>query len=169
MRRDLYAVLRVLVLATLALLFVAGFVPGRLALGVRIYGLVACAVALGLALSALRSAFPPTRPLRRATRRAAADHRPPSLGRIEHEVALGVAGAFDLHFRLVPRLRSIASGLLGSRRRVDLESDPDKARTLVGPETWELVRPDRPPPEDRLARGLQAEKLQRVVESLESI
>jgi hypothetical protein len=31
------------------------------------------------------------------------------------------------------------------------------------------VRPDRPPPEDRLARGLPIEDLRRIVESLERL
>ena len=30
---------------------------------------------------------------------------------------------------------------------------------LVGEETWELVRPDRPAPEDRLARGISPQEL----------
>ncbi len=161
---------RALVVPTLALVVIGGFVPGRLTLAIRIYALVVCAVALWIALSALRHSYPRTRPLRPATqRRSVGRHPPPSLGRIEHEAALGVAGAFDLHFHLVPRLRTIAAGLLSSRRRVSLYSEPDKAATLLAPETWGLVEPDRPPPEDRLARGIPPPELERVVASLEVI
>ena len=170
MRSDLGRALRTLVVSTLALAVIGAFVPGRLALAVRIYALVVCVLALWLALSNLRRSYPRARPLRPALRRGSTGRTPPpSLGRIEHEAALGVAGAFDLHFRLVPRLRSIAAGLLSSRRRVSLESEPERARRLLGPETWELVRPERPSPEDRLARGLPASDLRLVVESLERI
>ncbi len=170
MRRDVTTAGKVLLLPTLILLFSVGVVPGRLPLVIRLYALGICAVALVLGVLALRRAYPPLAPLRRESpARTGRRKPPPTLARIEDEVALGVAGAFDLHHRLVPRLRPIASGLLGSRRRVSLEHDPDEARTILGDETWELVRPDRRPPEDRLARGIPPAALARVVGSMESV
>jgi hypothetical protein len=91
------------------------------------------------------------------------------LSRIEHEAALGVAGSFDLHFRLLPRLRAIAAGLLTARRQISLDEDPAAARELVGDATFELVRADRAPPEDRLGRGIAVHDLGLVVDSLERI
>jgi len=162
--------MRVLVLPTFVLLFTVAIVPGRLPLAIRAYALFVCAVALGLGLLALRRAYPSAAPLRRKTMAGSRRRRPPpTLARIEDEVALGVAGAFELHHRLVPRLRSIAAGLLTSRRRVSLDSEPERSRRILGDETWELVRPDRPSPADRLARGMQPEALSRVVDSLEAI
>lgn len=169
MRRDLAGALRALVLPTLALLAVVAFVPGRLTLVVRIYGLVVCAMALGLALAALRRAYPRAQRLRPHVGQRAKSRPPPSLARIEDEAALGVAGAFDLHFRLVPRVRAIAAGLLWSRRSSSLDAAPDTARSILGSETWELVRADRAAPADRQARGLPVSELQRVVKSLETI
>ena len=58
MSRDLRAAVRLLVVPTLALFFVLGVVPGRSGLAVRIYALVLCALALGVALKALRRTFP---------------------------------------------------------------------------------------------------------------
>jgi hypothetical protein len=169
-RRDLGGVLRALIAPTLALLVVGAFAPGRLELAVRIYALVVCAVALGLALRALRRSYPPVRPLRPpAVRDSGSRSAPPSLARIEHDAALGVAGGLDLHFRLVPRIRAIAGGLLASRRRLNLDAQPDAARDILGLGTWELVREDRPAPDDRRARGLPTSDLRRVVESLEEI
>jgi hypothetical protein len=52
---------------------------------------------------------------------------------------------------------------------VSLDADLEESRRLLGDETWELVRPDRPPPEDRLARGIPPEALGRVVGTLEAI
>jgi hypothetical protein len=167
-KKDIAGALRALLLPTLALVGVVAFIPGRVGLVVHIYALVVCAVALGLVLTALRRAYPPEKPLRESSAASSSRRHPPStLGRIEHEAALGVVGSFDLHHRLVPRLRSIATGLLASRRRISLDSQPDAARDALGQETWELVRPDRPAPEDRLAAGISQQELDRVVDSLE--
>jgi len=169
-RRELVGAIRLLVVPTLALGVVVAFLPGRLSLGVRLYALVVCAVALGLALAALRRSYPRAKPLRRAVKRTSPRRSPPpSLARLEHETAIGVAGSFDLHHRLRPRLRSLAQDVLASRRRISLDADPEAARRILGEETWGLVRSDRPPPEDRLARGLSPSELGRVVDSLERV
>ena len=170
MRRDLLGALRVLVLPTLALGAVVLFAPGRAGLAARVYALVLAATAVTLILLALRRAFPPERPLRDTRRAAPARRRPPaSLDRIELEAALGVAGSFDLHFHFVPRLRSIAAGLLASRRRISLETEPDAAHAVLGDAAWELVRPDRAAPEDRLSRGISPRELEQVVAALEAV
>ncbi len=91
------------------------------------------------------------------------------LARLEQEVVLGSAGSFDLHHQLRPRLRGLAAELLTARRRLSLDGDAEQARELLGEETWELVREKRLPPEDRLARGMPPEALDRVVTSLERI
>jgi hypothetical protein len=80
-----------------------------------------------------------------------------------------MAGAFDLHYHLIPRIRAIAAGLLASRRRISIDDAPEAARAILGREAWELVRPDSALPEDRFARGLPPSELRRVVESLERI
>lgn len=170
MKADLLRAARFLVLATLALVVVAAFLPGRLELAARIYALVLSGLVLLLAIAALRRAYPPVTALRPKSRRRTERRRPPpTLARIEQETALGVAGSFDLHHHLRPRLRAIAGALLGTRRGISLDGDPQSARRLLGDETWELVRRDRPPPEDRLARGLPPSALQRVVNSLEQM
>jgi hypothetical protein len=169
-RREVAGALRLLVLPTVAFAVVVAFIPGRLELVVRIYALVVCAVALGVALGALRRAYPDERLLQKSGSTGASHREQPStLGRIEHEAALGVAGSFDLHYRLVPRLRSVAAGLLEARRRISLDMQPELAQAVLGDETWALVRPDRLPPADRLARGIESETLGRVVDSLESV
>jgi hypothetical protein len=168
-RRDLVSALRSLGLPTLAVLFVAAFASKWLGVAVRIYALLLCAVALVLVLSALRRAFPPAAPLRSTARRPHRTQHPASLSRLEQLSILGVAGAFDLHHRLRPRLRAIAQGVLATRRRVSLDAEPAAARAALGDATYELLRPDRLPPEDRLARGVPVADLRRVVESLERV
>ena len=171
MRRDFVRAGRLLVLPTIALLAIVAFVPGRVELAVGVYALVLCSVALALMVAALRRTYPRATPIRpRATRRGPATRDAPAmLARLEQEVALGMAGSFDLHHHLRPRLRTIAAELLTARRRVSLDGDPLEARSLLGEEAWELVRMDRRPPEDRLARGAAPEVLDRVVGSLERL
>jgi hypothetical protein len=169
-KRDVVGGLRLLVVPTIALIVIAGGAPGRLGLAVRIYALIVCAAALVVALHALRRAYPSETPLRPPSHDVAKRRQvPPSLARLEQEVALGVAGSFDLQYRLVPRLRSIAAGLLASRRRVMLDTDQAAARSILGEEAWELVRPARPAPRDRISRGVTPTELTHVLDSLEGI
>jgi len=170
-KADLVRTGRLLAPTTLVAGLVVVFLPGHAVLALRIYVLVLCAAALLVAVSALRRAFPAARPLRPAHRAGDANRRRPpgTLARLEQEVALGIAGSFDLHHRLRPRLRGLAGELLHLRRGISLGAQPDAAHGILGDETWELVRPDRPAPEDRLARGVPPPELLRVVESLERL
>jgi hypothetical protein len=169
-KRDLLRAARALALPALALAFVVAFAPGRTGLAIRVFALIASGVALVVVLAALRRSYPRERPLRRAAKPAATSRAIPGmLGRLEQETVLGVAGSFDLHSRLRPRVRGLAASLLAARRGVSLDAAPERARELLGETTWQLVRGDRPPPEDRLAAGLPANDLRRVVESLERL
>jgi hypothetical protein len=168
-KRDLFGAARALVLPTLGLIGLALIAPGRLELGVRIYELILCATAIVLVLLALRRAYPGETPLPRSASGGAQRTLPPDLERIEHDVALAVAGSFDLHYRLVPRLRALATGLLSARRSISLEKSPEEAHAIIGDEAWELVRPGREAPRERLGKGIAASDLVRVVDSLEGI
>ena len=170
MRRDLSGAIRFLVIPTFALVLIAGGAPGRLGLAARVYALIVCGVGLVVVLRALQRTDPPETPLRAPVRRLQDARRPPSsLARLEQLAALGVASSFDLQYRFLPQLRSIGAGLLASRRRVDLDSQQDAAREILGEETWELVRPARPAPRDRIGRGITPAQLSHVAESLERI
>lgn len=170
MRRSLLRAARFLVVPTVLLAAVVLWAPGRVELAIRVYGLLVAAAVLVLALAVLRRAYPRTRPLRRpAARRGEPRARPETLARLEQEVVLGVAGSFDLHHRLRPRLRRIATELLTTRRGVSPDRDPERAHALLGDTAWELVQPDRPAPEDRQARGIPISELRAVVEALERV
>ena len=144
--------------------------PGRAAIVGHVWLVVVLALALGVALQRLRrelprrpsafdAAFAPTRPVRA---------RPASLARVEREVTLATGTAFDVHFRLRPLVQTLASGIL-LRRGVDLERSPARAEELLGPETWELVRPDREAPDDRTAPGVPIETIERTTDDLERL
>jgi hypothetical protein len=168
-RSDLRGAARALALPTAALLAIAAFAPGRVTLGARIYVLILSAVIIVVLLRALRRAYPAEHVLHEQTARLPASARPTSLARIENDAALAVASSFELHYKLVPRLRALATGLLYSRRNVSLTAHPDLAATTLGGDAWELVRPDRPAPEDRLAKGIGTSELDRVVDALEAV
>ena len=169
MRHDALGGVRFLALPTIALVAIAFLAPGRAEVALRIYALLLSATLIVLLVLALRRAYPDERSLRKPGPDTPARAAPPSLARIEHEVALGVAGSFDLHYRLVPRLRSVAAGLLDARRNVPLEAAPDRAHPLLGDDAWALVRPDRTTPQDRLGRGIAQAELDRAVAALEAI
>jgi len=86
-----------------------------------------------------------------------------------NDVQQSVASTFHLHARLRPILREIAAHRLSVRFGVDLDRERERARELIGGDAWELVRPERPPPDDRLAPGPPASHLSKVVEQLERI
>jgi hypothetical protein len=87
---------------------------------------------------------------------------------IDRVVSAATSHAGELHLRLRPILREIAANGL-RRRGVDLDADPRAARELLAPETWELVRPDRPRPDDAFARGLAPARLNAVLDDLEAL
>lgn len=128
------------------------------------------ALTLAVALERLRRAVPPgaSRFDAAFAARRAAPARPATLARVEREVTLATGTAFDVHFRLVPLVRRIASGFL-LERGVDLERRPARAEELLAPETWDLVRPDRAAPADRSAPGLRIGSIERVVDDLERL
>lgn len=169
MTRDLRGAIRWIAPPTVALLVVAALAPGRLELALRIYALIVAAAVIIVALLALRRAFPAESALSAAPSGERRPLAPASLARVHNEVVLGVSSAFDFHYRLAPRLRTIAGGLLSSRRDVSLTGRPGRAEEILGPRTWELIRPDRSPPTDRLAAGIAPADLADVVDSVEAV
>jgi hypothetical protein len=87
------------------------------------------------------------------------EQRVPELERTEREVTLATASAYDLHFRLLPHLREIAQCRL------------EQTGKTSGPDTlgrwWELLRPDRPEPDDRFGPGIKQAELRALVGDLE--
>ena len=88
--------------------------------------------------------------------------------RLDRVVSTATAHAGDLHLRLRPILREIAADGL-RRRGVELDAQPEAAQKLLAPQTWELVRPDRPRPADAFAPGLAPKRLDAVLDDLEAL
>ena len=91
-----------------------------------------------------------------------------ALEEIEHAVDFSLGTAFDVHYRLRPHVRQIASYRL-ALRGVVLDQQPTRAAELLGGEAWELARPDRPEPEDRSGPGIDLARLRLVVEGLDAL
>jgi hypothetical protein len=87
------------------------------------------------------------------------EQRVPELERTEREVTLATATAYDLHVRLLPHLREIA------QCRLEQTGKTSGADTLG--RWWDLLRPDRPEPEDRFAPGITRAELSALVRDLE--
>ena len=144
--------------------------PGNAAVVGHVWLVAVLALSLGVALERLRRELPRrTSSFDRAFARGRrARARPASLAHVEREVTLASGTAFDVHFRLRPLLQQVAGGLL-LRHGVDLERDATRAEALLGARVWELVRPDRAPPEDRTAPGLPVASIEQVVDDLERL
>jgi hypothetical protein len=91
---------------------------------------------------------------------------PSQLLRIERIVARAGESGLAAHTQLRPLLVEIAEARLGRR---GLELGDDGARGLLGPEVWELVRPDRPAPPDERGAGVTPHELARVLDRLEAL
>jgi hypothetical protein len=169
--RLAWRVTELLALPTIGLGVALALAPDRAKLAVHVWLLVVLGLSLVTLLTVVHSAYPSTpSPFAASLRRPAVPvERPGSLTRLEREVTMAGASAFDVHYRLRPGLVELAAGLLSSRRGIDLEREPIRSRTVLGDDAWELVRPHRPPPTQRLDPGITAADLARVVTALEQV
>jgi len=159
------------VVATVALLIARLMAPGRHEIELDVYILVLGLMALLAAMSWLREAAPlaARSELEDALRREPPE--PPriaELDRLEREVYMGAARAFDLHYRLRPVVREIAAGRL-ERRGLRLDSGSDAVRERLGEKLWELTRPDREPPRNRQGPGPGLNDVRQTIEELERL
>jgi hypothetical protein len=171
-RRVALRSLEALALPTAGFVVALALAPGRAELWGHLYLVAVLAVVLGAVVALIHAAQPPAAasPFETALRRPVpASERLPELARLEREVELAAASSFDVHFRLRPVLREVAGGLLTARRGIDLDFQPERARDALGAETYELVRADTEPPEDRHGPGMEPDRLRRVISAMESL
>jgi hypothetical protein len=159
-----------LVLATAALGALLALQPFSRELALHLYLVVVAAIVLAAAVAAANAALPSSR--RSAfdealRRRAPEPSRPAQLERVERAVTLGTTTAFDFHARLRPLLREVATARLAHAGGVELDSPAGRA--ALGDDAWELLRPDREPPDDRFAPGVDPQRLRRLVAQLEAL
>ena len=124
-------------------------------------------IALVLGAVAMVSVLPRGGRISWSRRRRKPPQRPTDLARMERLVMLR-ATASEVHLRLRPPLREIAIARLGSRG-VRLDYNQLEAKELLGGELWDLVRPDRPRPEDPRGPGITSEELEAMTARLEQL
>ncbi|MFL5925427.1 MAG: hypothetical protein ACJ77E_00635 [Gaiellaceae bacterium] len=162
MRRHLLDLIVLFVLSSLVCGYVALAQPGLRNVALHVYVFVVG----GLLMLGLIAAAGDSVPRRSRSEldqalaeRARRDVRIRDVERTEREVTLATASAYDLHYRLLPHLREIAQCRL------------ERAGKAPSPETlgpwWELLRADRPEPEDRFAPGIKQAELRALVDDLE--
>jgi hypothetical protein len=93
----------------------------------------------------------------------------PELARMERNVVLATAKQFDSRQRIRPILREIAEHRLATSRGIYMDDDPGRAREVLGEEAWDLIHFEQDELDRRRGRGLELERLERVVQSLERI
>jgi hypothetical protein len=94
---------------------------------------------------------------------------PPDQLRARRTVTFAVRSAGDVHARLRPELAEVVASRLAVGHGLDLAADPGAAERLVGPELWELVRPDRQPPDDSFAPGLPLARIEALLDQVEAL
>jgi hypothetical protein len=131
---------------------------------------VALASALTLSTALAAAAALQLRPARRhrPERRARDDRMPLRLRQIADDLRASEQSAFAVDQSLRPLLVPIVAARLG-RRGVDMALAPRRAQELLGDVLWDIVRPDRPPAEYRVGRGLAGADLRTAVERLEHL
>ncbi len=138
----------------------------------RLGGGLAVGLVFVLVLPIVWPARPGPSPLEEALRPRTGEleERPRSLRQIDIAVRLAVTreGGYELHYRLCPVLRELAAYRL-RRHFVEMSASPDAARRILGEELWQLVREDRPPPDERNSRGIPPGELASVIDRLESL
>jgi hypothetical protein len=149
-------------IATIVFAIVAFAVPGDRLLELHVYVLVLGGMVMTALVSAVGGAVPRSRgsELGRALAAKPAPEGPVrDLERMERVVTLSVSNAQDLHMRLLPILRDIAAARLERTGRRPSEDTLGR--------WWELLRPDRPAPAERFARGIPEPELRALVADLE--
>lgn len=169
--RSRYRTAGGVVLGTVGLAIALGVRPGEAGPAVEAY--VLFVGALGLAALAERTSrtfpAPAGRRLDDAPRRKP---RPAArigeVARIERELEMATQSAYDSYYRLRPLLRELATTRL-ARQAVELDAPGSRAEQLLGPEAWQLVRPDLERPADHHAPGPRFAEVERAVAALESL
>jgi hypothetical protein len=134
------------------------------------YALFLGAVALLALVRRTREALPPASDIGPTPAAPAASRDVVTqLQALERRLSSASQNTFELHYRLRPLAGEIVRARLARRHGIDFDRQPERASGLVGARAWELVRPDRDPPEDRQARGWSPKDLEALIGELERV
>ncbi len=94
---------------------------------------------------------------------------PDRLARLEQLINASQMSASQAHAYLRPLLADVVASRLAARGQALGRMSEEDSRRLLGEELWELVRPDRPFPEDRWSRGVSPQQLASMLDVLERL
>jgi hypothetical protein len=163
----------VLTVASVILLTTAMAIPRYAQASAQVFVIVLGALVIRLLVRAVRVAtsapgpFPFDEALLQPPEREIPRAREPD--RIAFEVGAATHRALELHHSFRRRLRRLAADRLAAEHGVDLDADRDAARSLLGAEAWDLLRPDHVAPEDRFGPGMPVEDVTTIVTAVEDL
>ena len=120
-----------------------------------------CAVvglAVGLSWRLARQVVPPPEPLPAPVPYESRDEGLLLLTSLESRLSWGGTDPDRFRDRVRPELVDLASDLLRTRRGIDLRTEPDRARSILGEPLWQLITrtPMRSPSRAELSRLVDA-------------
>ena len=129
-------------------------------------GIIALAA---IVVAACVSGLPEARPTRRRRRTPPPPARPDQLLALERLVVSAGTSPVQVHAYLRPLLIEITARRLAARGQ-SLARMPDPvARGMLGGRLWQIVRPDRPFPDDRHGPGVTPDELGEMLAVLERL
>jgi hypothetical protein len=123
---------------------------------------IAVGLAVGLSWRLARLVVPPPEPLSEPPPDESRDEGLLLLTSLESRLSWGATDPDRFRDRVRPELIGLTTDLLRTRRGVDLRTEPDRARTILGDALWQLMT--RPP-----ERSPSRAELSRLVDALERI
>lgn len=94
---------------------------------------------------------------------------PPSLRRVEGLLRFSERHAYTANERLAPLLRQIAEDRLVAHHGIDLESQPEKARVVLGDQAWLIISKEWAPSDGESDHGPDHASVVAAVDSIEQV
>jgi hypothetical protein len=123
----------------------------------------------GLGVVICLALLPRPRPSQRPPSSPRPSERPDQLVALERVVVSAASNSLHAHASLRPLLSEIASQRLTAHGQRLTSMPALEGRRLLGDQLWELVRPNRPFPEDRHGPGVSAPELAAMLNVLEGL
>jgi hypothetical protein len=119
---------------------------------------VVVGLAVGLSWQLARQVVPPPEPLPERAPHEPRDEGLLLLTSLESRLSWGGTDPDRFRDRVRPELVSLAADLLRTRRGIDLRTEPDRARSILGEPLWQLITrtPTRSPSRAELSRLVDA-------------
>jgi hypothetical protein len=119
---------------------------------------VVVGLAVGLSWRLARRVVPPPEPLATQAVHEPRDEGVLLLTSLESRLSWGATDPDRFRIRVRPELVALAADLLRTRRGVDLRTEPDRARSILGEPLWQLITrtPTRSPSRAELSRLVDA-------------